>query len=276
MSKQIAVLMTCHNRREKTLNCLRSLFNCSLPEEYAFDVFLVDDGSTDNTATAVKQNFSAVNIITGNGKLYWNRGMHLAWTTAAKKQDYDFYLWLNDDVILFPGALKGLFDVSLGEDVIVVGSMCTKDERDLSYGGRNIAGNLLTPNGSVQQCFTFNGNLVLIPQKVFIQLGPLDPLFLHSIGDFDYALRAKKKGIKCFLLPAYSGYCEKHPTHATWCLPEVPFFKRLKALYTPLANSQPYYYFRFELRHYGIVTALKHFITIHLRVSFPKLWIKQL
>jgi len=276
MSKQIAVLLTCHNRREKTLNCLRSLFSCSLPEEYAFEVFLVDDGSTDNTATSVKQNFPAVNIIQGNGKLYWNRGMHLAWTTAAKKQTFDFYLWLNDDVVLFPNALNDLLSAYPGDTSIWVGSMCTPIEKQASYGGWSSTGKLMVPNGKTQQCNTFNGNLVLVPNKVHQQLGPLDPLFLHSIGDYDYALRAKMRGIKCFILPDYSGYCEKHPTHATWCLPEVPFFKRLKALYTPLANSQPYYYFRFTLRHYGIIRAIRYLLTIHTRVCFPKLWLKQI
>ena len=38
--------------------------------------------------------------------------MHLAWETAAKLNDYDFYLWLNDDVTLHKGAISELLNDS--------------------------------------------------------------------------------------------------------------------------------------------------------------------
>jgi GT2 family glycosyltransferase len=72
----IAILITCYNRKEKTLSCLAALFNCIVPDGYGFDVFLVDDGSTDGTSDAIKEGFTQVNIIQGNGNLFWNRGMH--------------------------------------------------------------------------------------------------------------------------------------------------------------------------------------------------------
>jgi len=42
--KHTAVLLTCHNRREKTLSCLAALYACVLPEGYRFDVFLLVAG----------------------------------------------------------------------------------------------------------------------------------------------------------------------------------------------------------------------------------------
>ncbi len=94
----IAVLLTCHNRRDKTIQCVTALYEqAGLEESYSIDVFLVDDASNDGTGEAVKNEFPQVYIIQGNGNLYWNRGMHLAWETAADAQDFDCYLWLNDD-----------------------------------------------------------------------------------------------------------------------------------------------------------------------------------
>lgn len=43
--KKLAVLMTCHNRREKTLRCLTSLFSCRPEAGLELSVYLVDDGS---------------------------------------------------------------------------------------------------------------------------------------------------------------------------------------------------------------------------------------
>ena len=77
----IAVLMTCHNRVETTLACLRRLTPQLSPTD---GVFLVDDGSMDGTGVKVKAEFSDVNVINGDGTLYWARGMHLAWKSAIK------------------------------------------------------------------------------------------------------------------------------------------------------------------------------------------------
>ncbi|PHK28356.1 hypothetical protein VF13_40810, partial [Nostoc linckia z16] len=121
--KKIAVLITSHNRKEKTVACLHALFNCSIPTGYQINIFLVDDGSTDGTAEKVMFTFPAVRIINGNGDLYWNRGMHLAWRTALKSDTYDYFLWLNDDVTLFKTALEQLIVTStILPDSIICGS----------------------------------------------------------------------------------------------------------------------------------------------------------
>ena len=71
---KIAAIMTCHNRKNKTMACLKSLFTI-IPET---DVYLTDDGSTDGTSEAVLYTYPNVHIISGDGNLYWNRGMYVA------------------------------------------------------------------------------------------------------------------------------------------------------------------------------------------------------
>jgi glycosyltransferase involved in cell wall biosynthesis len=77
------------------------------PESCSLHVILVDDGSTDGTSAAVLAEFSNVEILHGDGSLFWNRGMHWAFDHALKT-GYDAYLWLNDDTILFKDALINL------------------------------------------------------------------------------------------------------------------------------------------------------------------------
>ena len=110
--KSIAVLLTVHNRKEKTLECLSYLYQQKIPEGYYFDVYLTNDGCTDGTPDAVKQHYPFVNIINGDGNLYWNRGMYKAWETASSTQNYDYYFWLNDDTTLKENALSILVSSS--------------------------------------------------------------------------------------------------------------------------------------------------------------------
>ncbi|MFB6341490.1 glycosyltransferase family 2 protein [Saccharicrinis sp. FJH62] len=269
----IAILLTCYNRREKTLTCLTSLYAVPFSNSYKFEVFLVDDGSTDGTGEAVKNMFPDVNVIQGNGHLYWNRGMHLAWETAANKEDFDYFLWLNDDVELFNNAIPEMLETSVKEpEAIISGTMVSKLTNQITYGGFNDRDQLLQPNGCPQVCKKFHGNLVLIPRNVYNKVGNLDPKYPHAIGDFDYALRANRNGIKSLIAPTASGICEVHEKLPDWCLPEIPLKKRFRTLYSPLGNSHPRYFFYFEKKHYGILVAFKHLVTIHTRALFPKLW----
>lgn len=271
---KLAVLITCHNRREKTLACLKSLFQCSLPKNYILNVFLVDDGSNDGTAEAVKNNFPKIKIIQGNGNLFWNRGMHLAWSTAARDKDYDYYFWLNDDTYLFPNALNVLLSAAnfKKNKSIIVATTSSVTKKVLTYGGFNLKGELIRPNNNLVQAVAFNGNCILIPKFVYHLTGNVDPLFHHAIGDLDYAYRAQKIGVSSFVAQGILANCEDHDNLPGWCQKEINFLNRIRSLYSPLGNSHPYYFFRFELRHFGLLVAIKHLLSIHLRVIMPQLW----
>ena len=270
----IAVLLTCHNRKDKTITCLDSLFKAYLPFNYNLDVFLVDDGSTDGTGQAIKEKFSQVNIIQGNGNLYWNRGMHLAWKIASNKRDYDFYLWLNDDVLIHSNALTTIITDSIEKpESIICGAMQSAlQKNNITYGGKNKEGKLIKPTGKPTPCMFINGNMVLIPKEIVRSIGILDPFYPHAIGDYEYGLRAIKAGYQCYVSSDFTGFCENNPTLPKWCLSNVKLLERLKSLYSPLANSHPYYFFIYEYKYQGLLVALKHYITIHLRLLYPKLW----
>ena len=100
------------------------------------DVYLTDDASSDGTSEIVQSQFPSVHIIKGDGNLFWNRGMHLAWSEAIKV-GYDFYVWLNDDVILKPYFMEELFHTySLaGKLSIVSGIIIDIEDGQVIYGG---------------------------------------------------------------------------------------------------------------------------------------------
>lgn len=274
--KTIAVLLTVFNRKDKTLECLQRLYNNVIPEGYTFDTYLVDDACTDGTPEEVAKRFPDVTIIEGNGQLFWNRGMYTAWEYAAKVKDYDFYVWLNDDTLLFDNALQIVLDAAQKTDFksIISGPTCADANREeVTYSGTTIAdSSLIKPNGSLQKCDIVNGNLLLVPREVYKVLGNLDWNFRHAIGDFDYGLRAKKNGFQNYIAPNFIGTCELNPTLPKWCLKETPLRKRFKLLYSPLGYAEPIPFFIYKKRHFGMVNAVKHFISINLRALLPGLW----
>ena len=69
--------------------------------------------------------------------------MRLALKTAVAKQEYDFYLWLNDDTVIDNHALNELIECSKEgflkevKEVIICGACrISDDEIEFSYGGR--------------------------------------------------------------------------------------------------------------------------------------------
>lgn len=273
MKFSIAVLITCHNRKEKTLQCLRALFRQKgLSESCLIEVFLVDDGCSDGTTDAIKLDFPQVTIIQGNGNLFWNRGMHLAWESASTAKDFDYYLWLNDDTFLFENTLENLFNKTFPTS-IVCGTTKSSILDNATYGGISNKNNkLIIPNGSYQNADYCNGNCVLIPSYVYKKLGNLDPIFQHALGDFDYSMRARKKGVEIKVAPEFVGFCESHEITPKWRSNSLNLLNRLKILYTPLSGCYPPEFFVFDKRHHGLFAACLHFFSIHLRSICPKLW----
>jgi GT2 family glycosyltransferase len=225
---RVAILITCHNRRDVTLNCLRALHGNRLPPNSEFVVYLVDDGSSDGTGAAVRKLFAETIVINGDGSLYWTKGTWIAFDVAMRA-DHDFYLWLNDDLFLDPQALETLLAtysglVDKGRPLsIVIGS--TRDPRTgvVTYGGQVHASSwhplrlmLVEPNSFPKRCHTMNGNCVLIPSMVAERVGNLDPEFTHRIGDIDYGFRARKLGCELWIAPGFVGVLSRNPVEGSW------------------------------------------------------------
>jgi GT2 family glycosyltransferase len=243
-TKTIAVLMTCYNRKPDTLDCLSRLFSQILAEDVSFKVYLVDDSSTDGTASAISNTYPAVQIIQGGGDLFWNRGMRLAFSIAMQ-HDFDYYLWLNDDTLLYPKALQTLLSTmqSLREKgehyAIVTGATQDSESSAFTYGGvRKGKGwhpfqfQPIEPGTTPQPCDTMNGNCVLIPRSVVQRVGNLDSKFHHYIGDYDYGLRAKQQNCSVWIAPGYVGTCAMNPAYQSKVYSKVTR-KQIKQLSHP-------------------------------------------
>ena len=202
----IAVLMTCHNRRETTIGCLESLVraiqsnekNGGDGEKPQWNVFIVDDGSTDGTGEEIVRLFDCsdcltVRLIQGDGNLYWAKGMALAWREALKYEgrvrsstptfNFNSFLWLNDDVELDETAVETLLGAHHQDPAaVIVGAM-----REV-VTGKKVYG--------IMDSGLMTGNVVLVPRAVFDKVGVICGEYRHAWADCDYALRCKRENVE--------------------------------------------------------------------------------
>lgn len=216
----VAIIMTCFNRREKTARCLETVLDCA-NKDIKIDVYLTDDGSTDGTGDMVRKCFPGVIILQADGSLYWNKGMHRAFS-AAEKVGYDFYLWVNDDVVFDGDVVSRLvayyYQVKRKDETIIVGYTENEERTEVTYAGfireKSIIPLSMRPafpdRNTPVKIDTFHGNCVLISSAVVRKIGIMDSYYSHGMGDADYGHTATRNGCDIWLTTFPVGVCEKN------------------------------------------------------------------
>lgn len=276
MTRVVAVL-TCFNRRESTLRCLGLLESAARAAGVEPAAVLVDDGSTDGTAQAVGERFPWVDVLRGGGNLFWNRGMHRGLEHVYARRDFDHVLWLNDDTHLLPDALVRLLDTAsdlrqhLGREAIVVGATADPSTGRITYGGKSRGSRwrpfqfrTVADDVAAQPCDTMNGNVVLVPQQIALDVGNLDPTFEHSMGDIDYGLRARRKGHPLYVAAGIVGHCRSNSVEGTHRDTSLPLAARWRRL-TSRKELPPRSWLRLTSRHGGLLWPL-HFMWPYAKV----------
>jgi len=272
----VALLMTVHHRKAKTLSflseCFRQIDALSADDRYSFSFYLNDDGSTDGLYNDVVEKFPQVHLIRTSGDRFWCGGLRTAWAEAAK-EDFDYYLWLDYDLDMSGDAFSVLLDNSafLRDRAIVVGSI-SDTKGKLIYGGRTRYGKLIEPDPVIPvACSIMDGNMVLIPKSVFETLGYMDERYRQYLWDFDYGARAVKADITRVIAPGVLATCRRHKEIPIWRNPKYSLAQRYAAILRPkgMPLKQDFLYRR---RNFGLVQAIVHFLELNFQVVFPKRW----
>ncbi len=279
----VTVMMTCFNRIQYTVPCVKTLAEGNL--EVSFHFIVTDDGSTDNTGETLKKLPYTLTLLSGNGQLFWNGGMEKALGYAlTQAEETDYYLLVNDDVTFFEHAIEKLIarqrdaekhlEGVLAQNVVIAGSTADADG-GTSYGGVKLLSKhfarfaVMEPSEEYRECDTFNGNCVLIPRDVFFRAGNVDGSYRHSMSDYDYGMKLGRLGVRIYNSAEHVGRCNDNDVTGSWRDRTLKRRDRIRKKESPKGLPRKDWY-HFIRKNYGFFPAIYHSITPYIRILLKK------
>lgn len=263
MHSDVTIIFTCYNRKQKTVNCIKSLINKN--DGVNFKFIIVDDNSTDGTSDAINNIGINAEIIKGTGNLFWCGGMRVGierYLNTSHSED-GYVMFINDDVVFHNSAVNLLIEqLHDRRDTAIVGAVCN-EAGQFTYGlkikekpwKKNITKKVYPCECAEGD--TFNANCVLFPREIVECVGNMDTKYSHSLGDYDYGFAVKKAGYRIITSRDYVGVCNDNSIKGTWQDRSLSRIERLKKKESP--KGSPFgEWWHFLFKNYGIFAACVH------------------
>ena len=203
---RLAVIIPTHNRWAEARETLAQLQKSDYRN---FEIVLIEDGCTDGTADNCAQEFPAVQLLHGDGNLWWsgaiNKGVGYALERGAEA-----IVWLNDDNRVEPDTLSRMVESfkRMGERSIICARTKSMDTGLDEWVGDPPRWHpefvkWQPPDLSQEDVAVRHppgGRGVLIPIECFREIGLVDKhAFPHYWADHDFHYRAMEAGYRYFI-----------------------------------------------------------------------------
>ena len=208
----VCIVVLTWNRRVDTLECLRSLARITEPE---VRVILVDNGSSDGTVEAVREEFPGIELIETGENLGYTGGNNMG-IRRALDLGADYVLILNNDTVVAPGFVRELLAVASKSDRIgfVSPKIYFMDPPDRIWfsGARYYTwcgyGRMVgyrekdrEQYDRVREIDRPCGCAMLVSRAVCREAGLLDPGIFLYVDEVEWALRARRLGFRSYIAP---------------------------------------------------------------------------
>ncbi|MCP4641729.1 MAG: glycosyltransferase family 2 protein [bacterium] len=197
----VSIVIPSWNRKDLVEACLASLDEQTFR---AFEVVVVDDGSTDGTDAYVRESHPDARLVV----LPRNQGFCAATNAGIGAASCELVLLLNNDMTLKPDFLERLVDAADKSDAAMFAPLVLfRDEPEIIYS----AGDEQQENGRPQsigfkrrldgfrypsEIFGVSAGAGLYRREVFEGVGRLDPWFKAYFEDSDLSFRARLAGFR--------------------------------------------------------------------------------
>ena len=192
----VTVVVPCYNESETIDKTLTSLLEMDYPKD-KLRLFLIDDGSKDNTWEIIKSYDNGQNIFAFTKQ---NGGKHTALNLALEKNNSEFFGCLDSDSLVHPQALKrilGYFERD-NRTMAVCPSIIVYNPKNFIQHAQSIEYDMSI---YTKKMLGFMGGIHVTPgpfsifrTRVFDELGPYRKA--HNTEDQEIALRMQEHGYK--------------------------------------------------------------------------------
>lgn len=244
---RVEIVAPVHNRKELTLLCLQSLSRIDRTG-LELGIVIVDDGSTDGTSEAIRERFPDVEIVAGDGNLWFTEGTNLG-VRHALEHDPKYILLMNDDQVFDEDFLVKLVETAEKHPHSVVGSLLLL--WDVPHKIFQMAPVWSTWHGGwrhwqSQTVWTVPtkpwkvdlivGNCVLVPAEAIRNCGMMNSKRYPNFGDAEYTPRLRKAGWDLIIDPRSRVFCQ--PNTPPGRIRSMGLKKMINALFIDLKSFQ--------------------------------------
>lgn len=188
---KLDIIVTTHNSSRVINNCLNKI------NFTKYQVFVVDNASSDNTLEIVRNNFPQVKIIANNKNWGYGRGNNL----ALKQVDKPFALILNPDCFIFEDDLAKVIAMMEANSQIAIGAPLVLNYYPLQEADKlqeiavvegNINGDIQSPNSHIKFVKYIMGACIILRMEFFKQVGFFDEKIFLYYEDDEICFRASQ------------------------------------------------------------------------------------
>ena len=217
---KLAILIPVFNKLQLTIKCIESLLPLIDPEKlenYHAYIVVIDDGSTDGSGDWISQNFPEVILLRGDGNLWWSGGVNMGAKYVLERQDTDYLLLWNNDILPESVYFKRLDQMihEIREDMIVGSKIYTLNPPDQIWAfgavfnpvnGKKYMIGFEQQDGEdfekIREVDWLPGMGTIVPVNAIEKIGYWDAEnFPQYHGDSDFTYRAKTKGYRIVAYP---------------------------------------------------------------------------